>query len=161
LAHFGAACLNVQRRATSTLYSLDDRLRGLVHRVVERMGGRVTPWTGFRDEEAQNRAWDKGFSNARWGQSPHNYQPALACDFALNPQRVNVRERIESFNAGWPDLWDNDTAEAQQAWADLHRVALSIGLGRVRIRKHGRESKQWDRPHVQLTDWKQRAGLVD
>ena len=133
----------------------------MVQRLTERMGGRVTPWTGFRDEDAQHRAWDKGFSNARWLQSPHNYRPALACDFALNPNRVNVRERIEGRNAGWPDLWDNDTAEAQRTWADLHTAALSMGLGRVRLHLHGQTSKQWDRPHVQLTDWKERAGLVD
>jgi hypothetical protein len=159
LVYFGAACLNVEKMASRAMYQLEPGLRKRVQRLCDRMGGRVSPWTGFRNEEEQNAAWLRKRSNARWLQSPHNYQPALACDLVLNPQRVNVRENPRA--PGWPDLWDNETHEAQQAWIDLHARAVSLGLGRVRIRIGGAATKAWDRPHVQLKNWKELAGLTD
>lgn len=155
LAHYEEAVRNVGRRSERALSELHLDLQLAVLRVCADMEYRVAPWTGFRSEEDQKKAWLAGHSNAySFGSSPHNYKPALACDLVLNPTKVPVKERGSS---GWPDLWDETTPEAVQAWSDLAECAARHGLERVRIRRRGRLVE--DKPHVQLRHWKRIAGL--
>ena len=65
---------------------LDDDLAQRVLKLLEAMNGRLTPYCGFRNEADQIAAKKDGTSNASFGESPHNYRPALACDLVLNPQ---------------------------------------------------------------------------
>ncbi len=155
MAHYEDALRNIRRRSERALGELHPNLQFAVMHICADMEYRVAPWTGFRGEEDQKKAWLAGFSNAyAFGQSPHNYKPALACDLVLNPARVPVKERGDS---GWPDLWDTTTPEAKKAWEDLTECAARYGLERVKIRRRGRVVT--DNPHVQLPGWKRIAGL--
>ncbi len=155
MKHMDDAIGNVKRRAPRALSELHPTLHEKVCVLVSEMGGRVVPWTGYRGEESQNRAWLHRKSNARFGSSPHNFKPALACDLVLSPLHVSVRESPTS--PGWPDLWDSETPGSLEVWEEMHVRAIELGLERVKIE---RGDKLWlDRPHVQLPGWRRIAGL--
>lgn len=128
---------------------LHPKLRTLVDAMLVELSGRFTPICGYRDEAAQEAAFKSGASGVHFGQSPHNFKPALAVDLVLHPAHVNVAER-----EGYPDLWDEKSPEAAQAWADLGVYAIKYGLERVCVidRKTGKPFQ--DKPHVQLPGWR-------
>lgn len=49
---------------------------------------------GERNEEDQNKAYDKGLSKLRYPQSKHNHSPSLAVDIVPYPIDWNDRERF-------------------------------------------------------------------
>lgn len=88
----------------------------------------------YRGEADQNRAFDLGHSKARFGQSPHNFKPALAID--------------------WFRLTQAGGAAFDRPWyiATLMPAVRAAGLvsgGDFRSFK--------DFPHVEVKDWKARA----
>ena len=141
-----AAIERLEERHDRVLDELHPELRARVLRVLADLGGRVSPWEGYRDAIGQAKALARGNSGAKWGNSPHNYSPALACDLVLNPDRVAVRAHPQ--DPEYPDLWDDESPEAVQAWADLEDAAVRYGLDRVDVK--GKR----DKPHVQLFRWR-------
>jgi hypothetical protein len=135
-------------RRPVVLAELHPELRRRVLLLLDHLGGRFTPYCGYRDEAAQKRAKATGHSNASWGQSPHNFKPALAVDVVLDPRHVDVRPNPADEN--YPDLWDDASPEAVQAWEDLEEAAERYGLERVNLRGVR------DKPHLQLHDWRRR-----
>jgi peptidoglycan L-alanyl-D-glutamate endopeptidase CwlK len=111
---------------------------------------------GFRPNAEQDADYAKGrtvrgaiVTGAKAGESPHNFQPSYAADVVLNPAVVAVAER-----EGYPDLWDEHSPDAVQAWADLEVVAAKYGLERVMLT--GPHGPYRDKPHVQLHGWRSR-----
>lgn len=141
----------LERRAERVLAELHPDLRTRTLAVCFALGGRVTPWEGYRDEARQKKARELGHSNAAWGASPHNYRPSLAVDLVLDPDRVTVRAHAD--DAEMPDLWDDESPEAVETWLALDDACQVHGLERVTIRdRHGRRVR--DLPHIQLPDWR-------
>jgi peptidoglycan L-alanyl-D-glutamate endopeptidase CwlK len=94
---------------------------------------------GHRGEAEQAAAFARGVSKARWLQSPHNFAPALAFDAVP-----------------WPLDWGNlERFDAMARELKLAAVALGVGLtwgGDFRTFK--------DRPHFELSDWRNRKHQV-
>jgi len=137
---------DLDRRRPQVLAELHPDLRAKVAAIVDELGGRLAPYCGFRGPEDQAKALAAGASAARFGESPHNFSPALACDLVLDPRHVAVG--FVPSAPTWPNLWDEETPEALAAWEALERAAFTHGLERVNVR--GRR----DRPHVQMPNWR-------
>lgn len=87
----------------------------------------------YRGEAAQAQFYKTGTSNAQFGQSPHNYKPALALDWF----------RLTHVGASWDRPWFRDV---------LASAAKSAGL------VWGGEFKSInDLPHVELRNWREHA----
>jgi len=100
----------------------------------------------YRGEVAQEMAFDAGHSNAHFGESPHNFKPALAVDVVPYPIEWRDKDRMHYF-AGqvmgiaakmgieikWGGDWDRDTHLSDERFHDL--------------------------PHFELVNWKESAGL--
>ena len=142
--HFDDVCRDLDRRRDRVLAELHVTLATRVRQIESMTGGRFAPYCGYRGEKEQNEAKAAGHSRAVWGESPHNFTPALACDLVLDPRVVAVGE-ID----GWPNLWDIVSPEAVQAWAMLEAAATTVGLARVTL-SHARR----DYPHVELPGWR-------
>lgn len=89
---------------------------------------------GYRNKEEQQEAYLTGHSKAQWGESPHNYTPAMAIDVA--PLPIN-----------WTDL-----AAFDRMVLELKRLALTLGV-KVTCGSDFKSFK--DRPHIEITGWKQ------
>lgn len=124
--------------------------------VCDLTGGRLLIWEGHRSDEAQRRAYSRGYSNAGPGDSPHNCVDAAgrpcsrAVDFVLHP--ILVRVTPAGTDSRYPNLWEQGTDEARQAWLDLEAAAGLAGLRRVRIKRRGRLVP--DLPHCELPEWR-------
>lgn len=88
---------------------------------------------GYRGEADQNKAHAGGFSNAKFGQSPHNYKPSFAFDAYSWPIDVNDTTRQKPL------------ADAMKRAADRARVHITWG---------GDFKSFKDRPHFELTHWR-------
>ena len=91
---------------------------------------------GFRNEQDQEKAFREGYSNAKWGQSPHNVFPSEAVDIAPYP---------------W-DKYKNDHGKFYEMAAYVLEVASVMGIklkwgGNWKIRG---VSKLVDLPHFEL-----------
>lgn len=137
------------QRRQRILAELHPLLAAMVGALLDDLGGRFMPICGYRDEAAQADALARHASNAAWGQSPHNFKPALACDLVLNPEVVAVTQR-----EGFPDLWDEKSPGAVEAWNDLEVMAAKHGLERVCITDRITGKPRRDKPHVQLPGWR-------
>lgn len=144
------ALRNLARRAEHVPGELHPMLRDKASRIIERMDGRVAWYCGFRGRDEQEDAYRAGVSRARFGDSPHNFVPALAVDLVLNPARVRVAAHPDAPH--WPWLWDDRSPEAVEAWSMLDDEAKREGLVRITL---GRSRP--DLPHLELPDWR---GLV-
>ena len=92
---------------------------------------------GHRGEAAQEMAFDAGHSNAHFGESPHNFEPALAVDVVPYPTEWRDTERMHYF-AGqvmgiaemmgieitWGGDWDRDTHLSDERFHDLPHFEL-------------------------------------
>ncbi len=92
---------------------------------------------GYRNEEAQEKAYREGASKAHFGESPHNFQPSLAFDAYSYPIDVNSIPLAQ--------LLGKAIKEAAK------RLDLSIEWG-------GDWKGFKDYPHFQLRNWKQYRG---
>lgn len=146
MKHLALVLLDLDRRRDRILGELHPVLDAKVRALVAELSGRFAPYCGYRSAGDQANALAVGASNARFGESPHNFTPALACDLVLDPRKVNVRPN--PVDVEWPDLWDDETSSALAAWEALEHAALALGLERVNV--NGRR----DRPHVQLPGWR-------
>ncbi len=115
------------------------------------LGGRFAYWEGYRSPEDQQKRFDEGVSNARPGQSPHNYRPSLATDLVLHPLHVAVRAHPS--DPRYPDLWDDGSPDALAAWEALEQACERHQLARVNIRDPKTGALRRDRPHVQMPNW--------
>lgn len=147
IAHFADACRILDERHAKAIGELHPLLRARVERVLDRCGGRFKAWQGFRSPIEQETAFLEGNSNAKFGESPHNWRPALAVDVVLDPRVVAVRENVNA--PGWPDEWDDVTDVAVDAWNLLELAAAAEELDRVTIR-----GGKKDLPHLQLPAWR-------
>jgi hypothetical protein len=141
--------VRLARRRPEVLAELHHELLVRVLPLLSALGGRLNPYCGFRVHARTSRA--------RWGESPHNYRPALAVDLVLDPMRVAVRAHPQ--DPRYPDLWDNVSPAGRAVWPDLEAEALRHGLERVDLPDPVTGEPTRDLPHLQLPSW--RAFLPD
>ena len=91
----------------------------------------------YRDNAEQDNLFKQvpKVTNARAGESPHNYQPALAFDVAFKDKSGKTDYSTLLF----------------ERFAVLLLLTPGISWG-------GRFKSMPDRPHFELTDWKKRTG---
>lgn len=153
MIHLKATLERLDRKRPVILAELHPHLRAMMLPLLADLGGRFTPYCGYRGPSEQAEAFASGASNALYGSSPHNFKPALACDVVLDPRKVKVREAPDPKFPGWPDLWDTESEEAMAAWEALEQAAKTHGLERVNIRDRTGVLRR-DRPHLQLHGWR-------
>lgn len=105
-------------------------------RVVERFeqnGGQFIVIETLRGKAAQEAAHNAGHSNARFGQSPHNYNPALAVD--LGP-------------TNYPGIVPKDYNKLRDG---MEKAARELG---IHIVWGGDWHSLKDWPHFELANWK-------
>lgn len=86
---------------------------------------------GYRDEAEQTKAFAEGRSNARYGQSKHNFKPSRAVDVAPYPIDWNNKARFDEF-AGF-----------------VMGIAAQLG---IKIKWGGHFEGFYDGPHFELSD---------
>lgn len=105
-------------------------------RVLRERGWHLFFTQTHRDQEAQALAFSQGKSRARWGESWHNLEPALALDFAV----VSDFTKIPTRRWSMPGAFDWD----ERKLAFVGRVAEQCGLV-----WGGRFTGVRDLPHLQ------------
>jgi len=88
---------------------------------------------GYRNEADQHKAWLEGNSKAQFGQSPHNFDPALAFDFTPYP-------------CDWKDI---------DSFKKVIEVILECALELDIDITSGSNFSFKDYPHIELTNWKE------
>lgn len=139
-------CARLEKNRARVLADLHPVLRGRVIECMDELGNRFVPYCGYRDAAAQAKALAEGHSEARFGASPHNFKPALACDVVLNPAVVDVAP-VKGAEA-WPNLWDDESPDAVKAWDALEVAAKLHRLDRVNV------GGKRDKPHLQMPLWR-------
>ena len=91
---------------------------------------------GQRGKAAQDDAFRRGHSKAKFGQSPHNFAPALAFDFIPYPFEDADWKRPEKFAA---------------IAAVIKQAAKTVG---VDVTWGGDFRSFKDSPHIELTAWR-------
>lgn len=113
------------------LKTLHPDLQKLCNKVAESADIRIE--CGYRGKEAQEKAFNNGFSKAHFGQSPHNYEPALAVDILPYPQLYSSNSKFREL-AGFIKI-----------------TAIDLGIA---VDWGGDWNSFKDYPHWQLHDWK-------
>lgn len=102
-----------------------------------------------RGRAAQEAAFKKGTSKARFGQSAHNWTPAIAVDLAPTPLDWN---NLDSFVALWRVIgWYNPANGRGEGLALLMRIPLRWG-GDWNMNGDYKDDG-WDFPHYELHKW--------
>ncbi len=91
---------------------------------------------GYRGRIEQERAFKSGASRARFGQSPHNFKPAMAFDFLPYPFQ------------GWTKIPPFELVGVAILRA-AHNVGVEITWGK-------NFKGLVDYPHMELRDWRSR-----
>jgi hypothetical protein len=99
------------KQSKERLEEADWRLQRVMEQAIKIMDFSVT--TGYRGREAQEKAFQDGFSRARFGQSKHNFRPSRAVDVCP-----------------WPVDWE-DTESFVLLAGVVKAVSAGLGLGDV------------------------------
>ena len=124
------------RQSLIKLGEVHTDLMALAHAVVAEVD--CTVLCGYRGEKEQNEAYLAGHSRARFGESPHNFKPALAIDMVPFPIDWSNEQRFKDFVAV------------------VKRKATEMGIEIT----CGADFKTFkDYPHFELKEWKKMAGI--
>ena len=86
------------------LATCDKRLQDLADMMLARSSFDLTITCGYRTEQEQNEAFEKGKSRAKFGQSKHNTFPSKAidiCPYPINWDSKDPRWQEMALNAMW------------------------------------------------------------
>lgn len=108
----------------------------------------------LRGRAAQERAFRQGHSKARFGQSAHNYKPAIACDLFPAPYDWDDRKAFVR-------LYDvlgfyNPATGKGQGLALQHKIGLRCGLD-WHMDGVNVGNDDWDGGHYELHPWREWA----
>ena len=99
---------------------------------------------GYRNKADQTKAKAEGKSNAAFGQSPHNFQPALAVDIV--PWHANRKPNID-----WEDTKSFE-AMGVVVMAAADRLGIKLKWGKDF--KNSKGQPLVDLPHFELLNWR-------
>ena len=118
------------KKSQERLNTCDPRLVELFETVIEDFDCSVLE--GYREKEAQNRAFDEGKSKLKFPEGNHNRYPSLAVDVAPYPIDWKDRDRFHYFagfvkgiasqlglDIRWGGDWDSDTQTRDNNFDDL------------------------------------------
>ena len=118
------------KKSQERLNTCDPRLVELFEIVVEDFDCSVLE--GYREKEAQNRAFDEGKSKLKFPEGNHNKYPSLAVDVVPYPIDWEDRDRFHYFagfvkgvasqlglDIRWGGDWDSDTQTKDNNFDDL------------------------------------------
>lgn len=128
-------------RSLSNLAGVHPDLRRVLDAAIKRID--FTVIQGQRGRAAQEKAKAEGNSNASFGQSPHNFAPALAVDVIPYPF------------AGWDDkgLVEDLRKIADVVVEEGKKLGIAITWG-------GNWKSIKDYPHLELANWKTLRGKL-
>lgn len=127
-------------RSLSNLAGVHPDLRRVLDEAIKHID--FTVIQGQRGRKAQEAAKAAGNSNAGFGQSPHNYAPALAVDVIPYPFK----------DADWNDI-PKFKAIADVVIAEGKKLGIEITWG-------GNWKSLKDYPHLELANWKNIRGKL-
>ncbi len=126
---------NFSGRSTARLLECHEDLQLLFFQVVKNFDCSIM--CGHRGEEAQNEAFEKGYSKLKFPQSKHNKTPSLAVDVVPYPIDWKDFKRMYFFGGyvkgiaeglgvkiRWGGDWDRDTEIDDQSFIDLPHFEL-------------------------------------
>ncbi len=133
-------------KSSERLQECDPRLQIVLNQAIKFMDFSVL--CGYRDEKAQMAAYNAvpRLSNAKFGQSPHNFTPSRAVDIVPYPVDWKDMERF-CFLAG-----------LVVGIGAMHDIKIRSGLdwnGNGILVKHDPAERLIDAPHFELTNWKE------
>lgn len=114
------------KKSKERLATCHQDLQDIMNDLIEIMD--VTILCGHRTEEAQNKAFNDGFSKLKYPHSKHNQLPSMAVDVAPYP-------------VDW-----NDTFSFQRMCGIIEGIAHKRGI-KIRL---GRDFSFNDMPHIEL-----------
>jgi len=126
------------------LLECDPRLQTILNAVIKHMD--FTVLCATRSRADQEEAVRKGLSRAQYGESPHNFSPALAVDIAPYPVDWRDFERF-SFLGG-----------LMKGVASAEGIALTWGYdwnNNGTLGKDDPAESLIDAPHFELSNWKE------
>lgn len=105
----------------------------------------------IRGKAAQERAFAQGNSKARFGQSAHNYEPAVACDLFPAPYDWNDRK---AFRALYDVIgrFDPQTGKGKGLALQM-KIPLRCGID-WNMDDDVTTSDSWDGGHYELHPWR-------
>ena len=92
------------KKSSDLLATCDKRLQDLANMMLARSEFDLTITCGYRTKEEQDEAYKNGKSNAKFGQSKHNYFPSHAIDIIpcpVNWDKKDKRWQKTALNAMW------------------------------------------------------------
>lgn len=126
------------KQSLANLAKCHPKIQAILREAIKEIDFKVLDST--RGRNAQERAFNAGNSKARFGQSAHNYMPAIAVDLFPAPYD-----------------WNN-----KQAFIDLYHVMMRIAKAQgVPLRSgldwnmDGNFKDGWDAPHYELHPWRE------
>jgi hypothetical protein len=132
------------QRSLKNLNAAHPGLQKLFNEVIKHFDCAVICST--RGRAAQELAFDGGKSNAHYGQSPHNFEPALAVDVVPYPIDWHDTDRMHYF--------------AGQVMGIATRMGIEIKWGGDWDRDtHLSDERLHDLPHFELTNWRKIAEI--
>ncbi len=125
---------NTSRKRLSTCHP---DIQRVLERALELSPIDFTVVCGERNEEDQMKAFNSGNSKAKFGQSPHNKSPSMAVDIC-----PYVDGALQ---------WDNEAG-----WFTLYKTVMKAARELdVELTWGGHFKSITDKPHWELTNWKQ------
>lgn len=123
------------KRSLQELETLDERLQEILIEAIQYFD--FTILCGHRNEEDQNKAYNKGRSKLQWPESKHNSYPSIAVDLApypLNWENLNRFYYLMGFirglaiskglNLRFGGDWDRDGEITDNNFNDLPHIEI-------------------------------------
>lgn len=133
------------RASRERLSTCHPDLQKIMNEVIKVSPVDFTIVSGYRNEEEQTKAFNKGHSKARFLESPHNFLPSLAVD--VMPY-VDGR-LVDKDNSGYLDyyyLLFDTIMEVYQEMKDNGDIDIEL--------EWAYDKWGWDLPHYQIVGWK-------
>lgn len=99
-----------------------------------------------RSKDDQDRAWSYGYSNAKFGESAHNYNPSFAVDVYPYPApktKIDGATKLDDNSPEWENMINVFKTKAKELG-----IKITCGIDFKSI---------VDKPHIEITNWKQRV----
>lgn len=127
------------QQSKNSIAKLHPKLRAIVEEAIDEIDFKVLDST--RGRAAQTKAFMQGNSKAKFGQSAHNYVPAIAMDLFPAPYDWN---NIAAFDR---------LAKVIMRIAKEHGTPIRWG-GDWNMDGDKTKSDAWDKPHFELHPWR-------
>lgn len=136
-------------QSKAALAALHPDLQRILTAAIKKIDFRILD--AIRGKAAQERAFAQGHSKAHFGQSAHNYEPAVACDLFPAPYDWNNRK---AFRALYDVIgrYDPKTGKGKGLALEM-KIPLRCGID-WNMDDDVTTSDSWDGGHYELHPWR-------